>query len=171
MAVFSRAFKKMIENEGGFKLHKISGDKGGQTFAGIARNRHPNWSGWKLIDQNAPKNYDLKRQVQNFYKLNYWNKIKGRRIVNQKVADSIFDFAVNTGVKTASKLAQKIIGAKTDGIIGPKTLGKLSEMEAEEFILKYTLEKISYYAKIVNRNRSQSKFLLGWINRTIKGFE
>ena len=30
------------------------------------------------------------------------------------------------------------------------------------------LTKVSRYAEICNRDRTQSKFLLGWINRTLK---
>ena len=36
MATFDPAFDKMIRNEGGFKLTNIEGDRGGQTYAGIA---------------------------------------------------------------------------------------------------------------------------------------
>ena len=36
MADFDPAFDKMIRNEGGFKLTNIAGDRGGQTYAGIA---------------------------------------------------------------------------------------------------------------------------------------
>ena len=34
--------------------------------------------------------------------------------------------------------------------------------------LKYALAKVSRYAEICNRDRTQSNFLLGWINRTLK---
>ena len=45
MADFQPAFEKMIRNEGGYTLHNVASDRGGQTFAGIARNFHPNWPG------------------------------------------------------------------------------------------------------------------------------
>ena len=44
MSEFQPAFESMIVNEGGYKLTNVSGDKGGMTYAGIARNRWPNWS-------------------------------------------------------------------------------------------------------------------------------
>ena len=34
------------------KFDKVSGDRGGQTYAGIARNFYPDWDGWDLIDRN-----------------------------------------------------------------------------------------------------------------------
>ena len=46
MGEFEQAFEKMIRNEGGYLLHKVSGDRGGQTYAGIARNFYPDWDGW-----------------------------------------------------------------------------------------------------------------------------
>jgi len=60
--------------------------------------------------------------VRNFYKGNYWDKVRGDDLNNQGVAEVIFDFAVNAGIKTSSKLAQIVIGATPDGIIGPKSV-------------------------------------------------
>ena len=34
--------------------------------------------------------------------------------------------------------------------------------------MAYTVAKINHYACIVNKNRSQGRFLLGWVNRTLK---
>lgn len=169
MAEFKHAFEKMIRNEGGYKLHQVSGDNGGQTYAGIARNYHPNWPGWRFMDANDLDNPELTTQVQDFYKNNFWDKIKGNQIEKQKVAETLFDFAVNAGYRTAAKLAQLVVDVTPDGIIGPMTLSKLNQVEENDFSLRYALAKIARYAQIVNRDRSQNKFLLGWINRTLKG--
>ena len=56
MADFNLAFEKMIADEGGYVLHTIPGDTGGMTYAGIARNKNPNWPGWNLIDHEALNN-------------------------------------------------------------------------------------------------------------------
>jgi lysozyme family protein len=169
MADFNDAYEKMILNEGGYKLHNVRGDRGGQTYAGIARNYHPNWPGWRYIDDNDIDNPELTERVRDFYKENFWDKIKGDQIEAQSVAETLFDFAVNAGHRTAAKLAQLVLGATPDGIIGPKTLEKLNQFEGEEFNIRYALAKVARYVEIVNRDRSQEKFLLGWINRTLKG--
>ncbi len=169
MAEFEPAFENMIRNEGGYKLHNVAGDKGGQTFAGIARNYHPTWPGWHLIDKNDIDNPDLTVRVQEFYRQRFWDTIKGDQLDKQKVAETIFDFAVNAGHKTASKLAQLVVSATPDGIIGPKTLAKLNQVDENDFCLRYALAKIARYTEIVKRDESQRKFLLGWINRTLKG--
>lgn len=47
MAEFTPAFEEMIRNEGGYILHNVAGDHGGDTYAGIARRFHPDWPGWQ----------------------------------------------------------------------------------------------------------------------------
>lgn len=34
--------------------------------------------------------------------------------------------------------------------------------------LNYKIERARYYVKICNKNKSQQKFLLGWLNRALK---
>jgi lysozyme family protein len=45
MADFLPAFERMIRDEGGYKLVNVAGDRGGQTYAGIARKMNPDWAG------------------------------------------------------------------------------------------------------------------------------
>ena len=169
MTDFNPAFEKMIRNEGGYRLHRVAGDRGGETYAGIARRYHPEWTGWRYIDDGDMENPKLSEAVRDFYLSNFWRRIRGDRIKSQAVAETLFDFAVNAGVRTASKLAQLVVDAVPDGIIGPVTIERINAHDEERFILKFALAKIARYAEICNRDRSQTKFLLGWINRTIKG--
>lgn len=166
MADFLPAFEKMIVAEGGYLLHNVAGDKGGQTYAGIARNRWPNWSGWAIIDAGGEPQADL---VRGFYRANFWTAMRLEEVKNQQVAEMLFDFGVNAGTGTAVKLAQITVGATPDGRIGPKTLAALNAADPEKFALAYTLAKIARYRDIVARDRSQIKFLVGWINRALKG--
>ena len=168
MAIFATAFEKMIENEGGYILHTVEGDSGGMTYAGIARNYHPSWEGWKLIDNNNMSS-DLIGMVEKFYLVNFWDRIKCSEIDSQIVANSIFDFAVNAGTGITSKLAQIVVGSTPDGVIGPNTLSKINSAEESMFIPAFCIAKIARYASICNSNRTQSKFLLGWVNRVLKG--
>ena len=167
MANFNFAFDKMIRNEGGFKLTNIAGDRGGQTYAGIARNAHPDWPGWRFVDAGDLTQVELTQSVRDFYR-QFWNRIGGDAITHQTIAETLFDFAVNAGSGTAAKLAQIVVGVVPDGGIGPKTLAALNGCDPELFALKYALAKVSRYAEICNRDRTRSKFLLGWINRTLK---
>lgn len=167
MAEFGPAFETMMRNEGGFVLHTVPGDRGGMTYAGIARNFHPNWPGWRLLDQN-PDSPALTGLVRDFYRAHYWQRVQGDAIKSQAIATNLFDFGVNAGIRTAVKLAQIVVGATPDGAIGPKTVQALNEYDEALFVAHYAIAKMKRYAQIVTRNRSQSKFLLGWLNRTIR---
>lgn len=165
MADFPQAYESMIRNEGGYKLHTVAGDRGGMTYAGIARNFHPTWPGWAAIDRGDIPDTEL---VRRFYRMHFWTPIRGDNITNQEVARNVFDFAVNAGVTTSVRLAQIVSGAAPDGKFGPKTLAAINAMDPEKFVLAFALAKLARYRDIVTKDRTQQKFLLGWINRTLK---
>jgi len=169
MADFNPAFEKMLKDEGGFQLTDIPGDRGGMTYAGIARKPNPNWKGWQFIDL---KDFGSATPlVREFYKLHFWDRVRGDDITNQAIAETIFNFAVNTGVGVAAKLAQVIVGVAPDGAIGAKTIERLNICTAEKFLPAYALAKISRYVQICMKDRSQSKFLLGWTRRALEGLK
>ena len=165
MADFLPAFEAMIRREGGYKLHTVEHDTGGMTYAGIARNKNPQWSGWIIIDQGGTPQADL---VRGFYRSNFWNPLRLDEVTDQRVASSLFDFAVNAGTGTASKLAQIVVGTTPDGRIGAKSIEALNASNPELFLAHFTLAKIARYRDIVRRDRNQQKFLLGWINRALE---
>lgn len=168
MANFESALDACLRNEGGYVLSNVAGDAGGETFAGIARTRHPDWEGWQAIDRGDRDSATLRKAVQRFYRKEFWQPIRGDDIKREAIARSLFDFAVNAGVKTASRLAQEAAGAYPDGIIGPKTLAKLNAQTVAEFVPRFALQKLAYYADICTRHPVQKKFLLGWLNRTLR---
>ena len=165
MADFAPSFEVMIRNEGGYVLHNVEGDRGGQTYAGIARNMHPQWPGWGPIDRQEAVPAQL---VREFYRQQFWNPIKGDELTHQGIAQAIFDFHVNAGA-VAVKLAQLVVGSTPDGSIGPRTVAALNSIDPDKFVMAYALAKIARYRDIVQRDKTQIKFLLGWINRTLAG--
>lgn len=165
MADFIPAFERMIRNEGGYVLHTVKGDRGGMTYAGIARKSWPNWTGWNALDNGEEPPAEM---VRRFYLAYFWTPMHGSGINSQRVAQTLFDFAVNAGVRTASVLAQTVAGVTPDGVVGVKTLAALNAMDEDKFVLAFSLAKLARYAQIVNRDRSQGKFLLGWVNRTLR---
>lgn len=166
MADFLPAFEKMIVAEGGYVLHNVEGDRGGMTYAGIARNMNPQWAGWAVIDQGGAPAADM---VRHFYRANFWNPIRGDDLKHQTTAEAVFDFGVNAGLGVATKLAQLVVGATPDGQLGPRSVDLLNNYDPQKFVLAYALAKIARYRDIVQRDRTQAKFLLGWVNRTLAG--
>lgn len=165
MAEFLPAFERMIVNEGGYVLHTVAGDRGGMTYAGIARNFHPSWQGWKVIDQGETPPAELVRQ---FYRSNFWAPLRLDDVEHQEVAGNLFDFGVNAGLGTAAKLAQLVVGVTPDGKVGAKTLSALNAIDPDLFVARYALAKIARYRDIVVKNRTQQRFLVGWLNRALK---
>jgi lysozyme family protein len=166
MADFDLAIVKTLAREGGSKYTETPGDTGGATKYGISQRAYPQLNIKTLTEADA----------RAIYKRDYWDKIRGDDIHSQAMAESIFDFAVNAGIKTASKLSQaaacEVSGVNSapsfiDGVIGANTVGILNTLNPEFFLAVFSLMKISRYAAICNKNREQSKFLLGWINRTL----
>jgi len=183
LADFDPCFDKVITIEGGYSLHDVQGDRGGMTYAGIARNAWPQWPGWLKIDAGK-MDADLTALVRTFYRQNFWDRIRGDDIGAQGVAYHIYDFAVNAGLKTAVRMAQRIIGATPDGVLGNKTFELLNQAVQDEkderiFIITFSLFKVFRYKNIVMNDKRRSrdqvfsnqKFLCGWINRVQKGLE
>jgi len=160
LANFDRAIEKTLIHEGGDKFTSDPNDRGGDTKFGISQRAYPELDIKSLTEKAAKE----------IYKRDYWDKVKADQINSQQVAENIFDTAVNMGVRTASLMAQEVLDIKpADGIIGPQSLEHINVASVDLFISKYTLLKVSHYVEICRKNKSQKKYLLGWMNRTLEG--
>jgi len=135
MANFEKALQLTLEKEG--FISNDSSDAGGFTAWGIAQKINPHWSGWAIITQNKNRqdfpeclktNSMLIGMRNEFYRQEYWNKIKGDNIINQEVAEDTFDKSVNMGVKQAVILCQRTLGQEETGVMDTRTLNLLNEM-------------------------------------------
>ncbi len=159
MADFNIAVEKTLLREGGAKITEDPKDKGGLTKFGISQRSYPK------VDIRAL----TKGQAKAIYKADYWDKIRGDDIKSQMIAENIFDTAVNMGSKTAARLVQESLQiAKPDGIIGPKSLEAINGQSEREFLSAFTLGKIGRYVEICVKDKTQERFLLGWIRRSLE---
>jgi len=136
MADFKIAYQRTSAFEGGYV--NDPDDNGGETYCGIARKFHSTWQGWIIIDfqkkkSDFPKNLkdreaELKKLEGEFYKENFWDKIWGDKINNQKVANDMYDTAVNMGVSTSIRLSQKQFSLPQTGQINIELLRKLNSV-------------------------------------------
>lgn len=165
MAEFTDALNRVLAAEGGMVLTNDPDDRGGQTYAGIARRSWPKWEGWYHIDKGDPV---PERLVNDFYRNNFWFPIHGDEIKNQRIATSLFSFAVNAGVSTAVRRAQEAACVAADGVIGKLTIFALNSIDPELFLARFALAKVAKYRDICTKDRSQLKFILGWLNRTLE---
>ena len=153
MADFEQAIEKTLEWEGGWS--DDPNDSGGMTKYGISKNAHPD------IDVESLSRDDAKA----IYRADYWYRINGDDILDQQNAEAIFDFAVHSGVSRSIKVAQGIVGAATDGIVGPRTLQKLNL--TKNFPLLFCVERIRYYTQLAHSRPKDLQFLVGWIRRAL----
>lgn len=165
MAEFLTAYKKTALLEGGY--NNVKNDRGGETYCGIARKFHPDWVGWKIIDQYKPLRHnqkidstELQSHVKQFYYYNFWLPIQGDFITEQNIANFIYDWHVNSGA-AGLKAVQKALNLKPDGDIGKLSLAAINNTDLHP--LKQA--RIAFVHDIVRRKPAQAKFLAGWLNR------
>ncbi|WP_419673789.1 putative peptidoglycan-binding domain-containing protein [Aliarcobacter butzleri] len=160
-------------------LHKNKGELG-LTFFGIYQSAHPTLSIWNTINQvlkSQPdtkkagpilmKDSELLKQVNIFYKREFWDKMRLDEINSQHIANEIFIFGVNVNWKIAIKEAQKLISVAADGIIGTQTLKALNNYDEHVFDKKFDDVEIAYYEQIVKNKPHLVHNLKGWINRAL----
>ena len=174
MANFNLSLNCTLSKEG--KYSNDPSDNGGETYKGIARKSHADWAGWTIIDKckTAPdfpksleKSAELQELVFNLYHHDYWLPLKADQIRMQTVADSIFDFAVNAGVKTSIEIVQKMLDIKVDGLVGTVTLSHINTSDEKHFLSSLTVNKLKYYMDTIRRRPTNRKFLLGWLSRSL----
>lgn len=165
---FDECFEFILKAEGGYVLHEVEGDPGGMTFAGISRKSWPKWEGWHLLEGGvAPHDNSLAEMVSEFYRVNFWEKIQADKIDSMSMQLELFDFAVNAGVKTAVRTLQKMLRVPEDGVIGPVTLRATNKGTAGFLAMRYAVERIRYYSRLVDKNPALGKFFRGWVNRVL----
>jgi len=166
------AFDLVLENEGWYEDDPKLID--GETILGIKREAHPDWPGWKLIDELKEKvsKEELKDQefikdnykdyynkiielAIDFYKKNYWDKFYGDKLPGI-IPYQLFNFAINAGnYKFAIKKLQQALNyinynlfpdLVVDGIIGKKTLNAINKVKEKNYIdiLFYILKSMQY---------------------------
>ena len=150
MADFDIAYQKTLDNEGGYLSADTArqiGDRGGETYKGIARNFNSDWAGWAIIDAYKAKNgtpaynsyindSNLDDLVRQRYRSNYWDAIKGDSIQSQDIANLLFDIYFNVGnAKTLQSSINELISPDSiavDGVVGNDTLSKINQLPPDK---------------------------------------
>lgn len=119
MANFKEAFEKVVYNEGGYV--NDPDDAGGETYMGISRRAHPNSIIWKHVDKITAKyktfktitkylkqNKELTKEIECIYKSDYWMKFNLDKEKSQRLANQIFDSAVNIGIAATKNSLNRV---------------------------------------------------------------
>jgi len=165
---YREAIEFVLKNEGGYSNQDA--DRGGETFRGITRKYFGKWEGWEIIDETDHFDPRLDELVIKFYKEHFWDAMRLSEVTDKEVARVMLDLGVNMGKKAVIRKTQRILGVTIDGAIGPITIKALNAYPRNELILNLLLEALELYASIVNRDRTQKVFLLGWVNRIVHNY-
>lgn len=166
---FNNYLNNLLGVEGGYTV-----DHRGATNYGISQ---PTYDGYiKTKKRPIKKVKDLSYgEVKDFYQEEFFTKPKIDLIepISKDAAGILFDYSVNAGSSKAIKDLQALVGAKPDGVIGPKTLkavekyvSKNGDMALRKSLLKKQAE---HYDLLVEKDpETYGKYINGWKNRVAK---
>ena len=153
---FDACFKGMLRSEGGFVNHPK--DPGGMTNLGVTKRVYESWVKREVTEKEMR---DLKpADVRDLYLKLYWEPCRCDELT-WGVDYSVFDFAVNAGVKRSVITLQRCVGVKDDGIFGPGTMKAVKETAPEEIIGKFFDVRIRFYQQL----KKYETFGKGWHHR------
>lgn len=160
MADFKIYAEKLKKLEGGFS--NDPDDAGGATKCGVTLERFREEFGKNktIADLQAM----TEAQWTRIMKGGYWDKCGGDSIKNQSIAEIFVDWCINSGLSMIRKV-QGIVGAKADGIVGPKTLNLINVKDAQWLHYSIKSARAQFFADCVHNKASNVKFYEGWMNR------
>jgi lysozyme family protein len=140
-------------------------DRGGPTKWGITQKAWADWRGHDVTAEDVEA--ITEPQARDFYEEGYVVSPRFHQLGDQLTA-MVVDCGVNHGVNQAAKWVQKAVGAKQDGVIGPKTIAAVQADNPIAVYLRVCASRNRLYGKIVGRDHTQAKFISGWNNRNAK---
>lgn len=165
MADIKKALTKLFGVEGGYV--NDPDDSGGETKYGICKRSYPHVDIKSLTLIGAAE----------IYKKDFWGKLRLDQIINQTIAEELFDTAVNCGPGTAARIAQQSVNLTNypdpditlDAKIGPATVAAINgHKDIRAYYKALNGLQFVHYMGIVERNQKQEKFFRGWLKRVFE---
>ena len=158
---FPEALAHTLQFEGGWSINP--NDPGGATMKGITQRTYNQFLG-RQASQDELRNIS-DAEVAAIYRKRYWDECLGDTLADG-LDFALFDAAVNTGPREASRLLQRIVGAPADGVLGPKSVAAVNDYIAAQGLPKliddYTDARQAYYRLLP----TYVHFGEGWRKRT-----
>lgn len=146
----------IISWEGGFANHPQ--DPGGATMKGVTL------ATFRQVFGTSKTVTDLKNitdgQWHTIYKKYYWDRWKADQIGSQTIANLLVDWVWASGSHGITKV-QELLGVKTDGIVGPKTLDALNSKDRLVMFDKIWKRREQFIKSL----KTYPTFGRGWTNR------
>ena len=163
--LFKKCISVILISEGGFTLNPIdSGNWTGPNCTGELKGTKYGIAA-RFFPYLDIKNLTL-NQARQIYFEKYYLPMNLEGIHDQFAILHIFDFGINAGKGIAIRTAQRIVGAKADGIMGKMTTEAINKFH--NFSTAYIMKRKEYYVNLVNQKPQYKIFLKGWLNRVEK---
>lgn len=177
MSNFEPAVALVLDNEGGLNEENVQSDPGGLTNFGISLRF------LKEVPLSRLKNYGIfddevteltireltVDKATAIYRGEFWGFFRFSEIVDQNLANYVFDTAINPNPATAFRCLQRAIWTRDgyqslldDGIMGSKTLAR-ANWHMDLLIPPMMSERAGWY-----REHANGKFLDGWLRRAYR---
>lgn len=150
--MFDKCFERVIGHEGGYVNNPK--DPGGETKWGVT---------CVLARANGYNGnmHDMTRgQAKAIYKSAFWDG-GAYEFFGPVMSFQYFDAAVNHGILNATKLLQRALEVKDDGVFGDITKQKVKTYLEMDVLLKFNKERIEFYTGLP----TFSIFGKGWMRR------
>jgi len=124
---FNKSFEYLLKWEGGFSAHPQ--DRGNWT-SGVVGKGELRGTKYGIASHVYPQldiRHLTKKQAKDIYYRDYWVKA-GCPVMPARLANVMFDAAVNNGVGRAVRWLQEVVGSEVDGRFGPRTEKAMVEM-------------------------------------------
>lgn len=149
---FDAAFELLLGHEGGFSDH--AADPGGKTRFGVTE-ATAREVGYRGDMQELP--LDLAKRI---YKDRYWDKVRADELPAE-IRYILFDSAVNSGPKQAILWLQRAAGVTADGVLGPKTIEAVTQLNAQGLKARILGQRLRMMSTLPN----WPAFSRGWSRR------
>ena len=155
--------------EEGSKYTDHPADKGGPTRHGITLATLCEWR--KNVNLKLEDVANLTEvEARQIYRARYFER-PGYAALPDSLWPAIVDAAVNHGPASATRMLQRALGVKDDGVLGPMTLAMVKTYEPRTIEARFVAERARKYGKIITGNPSQAVFASGWCNRLARFIE
>ena len=153
---FQDMMKRILSHEGGYTINPL--DKGNWTRTGALK-------GTKYgISARSYPHLDIKNLTWDMACDIYYEDFFLTFMVSvptQSARFQLLDYAINSGVPRATKALQKAVGAKPDGILGPKT--RFAAVSVDDTVI--TLRVLAYRLEFMASLPRWKTFGGGWARR------
>jgi lysozyme family protein len=154
----------LLELEGGFTNdpadpgNQLPDGRPGCTNLGVTQRAWEEYIGRKVTHDEMRAL--TRTEVDPFYRALYWDSVRADELP-ALIRYAVFDAGVNSGPATAIRWLQQAVGATPDGVLGPKTLAAIHELNHDATLRRMLAKRLTAMTSM----SGWPSFSRGWARR------